>query len=177
MGQNKYKIYAVLLTALIMSGCHSPQHNTIVATPGRTYDSTTMSAPDTTGAKHSVGDSIYYADPNVSILHGTLIQKLFYGPPGFGENPKTDAHYTFFVLVLNKPITVYSDQRGTFTSETENIDSSRIEGIDSIQIRDERTNQALLSSVGKQVAIKGVLNIAVLPSEYTPVILDFQELK
>jgi len=135
---------------------------------------TTVQTPVDTMAKASIGDSIFYAMPNISTLNGRLIQKLFYGPPGFGSDPKKDVHYTFFVLVLAKPITVIispANQMG------EGKTDESIQEIDSIQIKDQRTNPELIANVGKNVTVTGLLNQAILPSEYTPVVLDFKAIK
>ena len=171
-----YRIGGLLLCCLLTAGFHIQKSKTASARP-----TTIISTKDTTAPK-AIEDSIYYSEPSISALHGKLIQKQFYGPPGFGENPKEDAHYTWFVLVLNKPIIFRADPRSSFNREYIRFsdyatDSDRIEHIDSIQIRDERTNPLLLSRVGKQVSLKGVLNISVLPSEQPPIILDFRDVK
>ena len=121
-----------------------------------------------------IEDSIYLTSPTLSTLHGKLIQKLCYGIPGFGMNPKEDAQYTWFFLVLNKPISLYANPKSEFNIE--NMEKP-IQGIDSIQIREERENKQLLSRVGKQVTIIGSINVSVLPSEQPPAIIEFKEVK
>jgi len=37
-------------------------------------------------------------------LSGTLRKEWFWGPPNFGENPKTDRHNQDFVLLLDYPL-------------------------------------------------------------------------
>ena len=39
-------------------------------------------------------------------IQGTVEQVKYYGPPGFGENPKEDKLLTAYILKLNKPIKV-----------------------------------------------------------------------
>ena len=175
MGQNIFRIF-VALCCISFAGCHLGSKNDTVQ-GSASNDTQIAITHDTIVQRNSIGDSIYYTAPNVSTLHGRLIQKEFYGPPGFGQTPKTDAHYTFFVLVLNKPITVYRDPKGSTVNINDLKDSTHIEDIDSIQIRDQRTNPMLLSNVGKEVTISGLLNEAVAPSEYTPVVLDFKGVK
>src|SRR5260370_35171792 len=41
--------------------------------------------------------------PTVVQLKGRLVVERRYGPPGFGENPKTDAKMRVLILVLFKP--------------------------------------------------------------------------
>src|SRR6478736_2094703 len=51
----------------------------------------------------------YKFEPAVSTLTGTLKAEVFYGPPGYGETPKTDKKETAYILHLTKPITVIAD--------------------------------------------------------------------
>jgi hypothetical protein len=39
-------------------------------------------------------------------LEGTLSERVFYGPPGFGETPDKDARERVLILTLRQPITV-----------------------------------------------------------------------
>lgn len=46
-----------------------------------------------------------YGDDSV-VLTGKVIRKAFFGPPGYGENPKTDRRETQGILLLAEPICV-----------------------------------------------------------------------
>src|SRR5207237_9312604 len=48
----------------------------------------------------------YKCDTGGIRLKGTLIERRFYGPPGFGETPAQDAREKVLVLKLPHPITV-----------------------------------------------------------------------
>ena len=37
-------------------------------------------------------------------LSGTLTTEMFYGPPGYGENPETDKKEYPYILVLDEPL-------------------------------------------------------------------------
>ncbi len=50
-------------------------------------------------------------------LTGKVTLRTFYGPPNYGENPKTDSRETQAILVLSKPICV--DANPTFYAEEE----------------------------------------------------------
>jgi len=47
-------------------------------------------------------------EPAVVELEGKLRVKTFYGPPNFGENPKTDLKERCWILSLDKPINVHA---------------------------------------------------------------------
>lgn len=57
----------------------------------------------------------YEGDPVA--LAGKVTLRTFYGPPNYGENPKTDSRETQAILVLSKPICVEENQ--TFYAEKE----------------------------------------------------------
>ena len=48
-------------------------------------------------------------EPAVVELSGTVKLERHYGPPNFGESPRTDAVYTVPILVLKTPVTVQAD--------------------------------------------------------------------
>lgn len=50
-------------------------------------------------------DCLHYAGAPLT-LTGTVTPKSFYGPPNFGESPKTDSREVQAVLVLPQPICV-----------------------------------------------------------------------
>jgi hypothetical protein len=45
-------------------------------------------------------------DPAVVELTGTVVLEEFFGPPGFGEDPKTDSRELYAILVLDAPVSV-----------------------------------------------------------------------
>lgn len=58
----------------------------------------------------------YYFEPNVSIIEGTLITRLHYGPPGYGEDPDNDEKRYPFILQLDDPIKVIAEDTDVFNS-------------------------------------------------------------
>jgi hypothetical protein len=96
-------------------------------------------------------------------LSGVLQHQWFWGPPNFGEDPKTDAHYQDFVLRLDHPLVLR--------------DSPVLHGnpklLRAIQIRtefDKPIREVLRRLVGKHIETSGNLLSAVLPSDNTPVV-------
>ena len=61
-------------------------------------------------------DIEHYFEPNVSIIEGTLITRMYYGPPNYGENPDTDAKQYPFILQLDDPIDVIAQEGDTHNS-------------------------------------------------------------
>ena len=48
-------------------------------------------------------------DPAIVKLRGYLVEKRFYGPPGWGETPKQDAKVGAWLLLLYEPINVRAE--------------------------------------------------------------------
>ena len=53
-----------------------------------------------------VSGNNYHFEPEISTLTGSVKLEVFYGPPGYGENPKTDKKEPTYILHLPKPINV-----------------------------------------------------------------------
>jgi hypothetical protein len=49
---------------------------------------------------------------NPVTVSGLLKTKMFYGPPGYGEDPKSDARETAYILYLNHPIQIPMENSG-----------------------------------------------------------------
>jgi len=48
-------------------------------------------------------------EPNLVQLQGKILKVMKYGPPNYGENPESDAHYEIPIILLSKPIRVKGD--------------------------------------------------------------------
>jgi hypothetical protein len=45
-------------------------------------------------------------EPEKVALTGKVVSRTFYGPPGYGENPKTDSRESQYILLLHRQIDV-----------------------------------------------------------------------
>ena len=106
----------------------------------------------------------YY--PAVVELKGTLRTKRYYGPPNYGENPKTDAKETALLLLLNQPVNV----RGNADPQ-EKFDRQSFRNVRRIQLVFTKPWKAYL---GKTVLVKGTLFQAFTGHHRTDVLLDVQ---
>lgn len=50
---------------------------------------------------------VHYGPEKVAVT-GKVVSRTFYGPPGYGENPKTDSRESQYLLLLDRPIDVLS---------------------------------------------------------------------
>ena len=107
-------------------------------------------------------------EPAVVELRGKLTTKWFYGPPNFGENPKTDAKEEFFILILSKAINV----RGNTDIESD---------FNRISVEHVREMELVLSVphknlIGKNVIVKGTLFHAFTGHHHTDVLMSVQSI-
>ncbi len=109
-------------------------------------------------------------EPAAVELEGRLIIQTKYGPPNFGENPKTDKRVKVPIVVLTKAINV----RGT-PGAAHNATS--VEGASRIQLvfTDAATNYKSL--VGKDIVVKGTLFHAETGGHYTDVLISVQSIE
>ena len=57
-------------------------------------------------------------EPEKVTLTGRIVSRTFYGPPNYGENPKTDSREAQYILLLVTPIDVITTDKETI-GETE----------------------------------------------------------
>jgi len=105
--------------------------------------------------------------PAVVELEGKLSIETFFGPPNFGENPKTDSKERSWILSLNKPINVRgkTDPDPGLSTPAENV----------------RNLQLVLSVprkelIGKKVIVKGTLFHAHTGHHHTDALMNVQSI-
>lgn len=107
--------------------------------------------------------------PASTTLRGELRKENRFGPPGFGETPKTDAKVSIIVLVLKSPVTAVPSA-GADADKTSNLDT--VEGVSEIQLFFEgddgpRLKARVEKMIGKAVTITGTLNEAIAAMDFT----------
>lgn len=112
----------------------------------------------------------YKCDTEGVRLEGTLTERTFYGPPGFGETPKKDLRDKVLVLKLTKPITVEPTENAEAKGSTSLNTLRHVHQIqlflDSAQTAEGR------KLAGKTVVVAGTLEEATAPRQYTDVSMD-----
>jgi hypothetical protein len=107
--------------------------------------------------------------PAVVELKGTLTLRRYYGPPNYGENPKTDTKEAMFILILSQPVNV----RG-------NPDPKA--GFDRQSVKNIRRIQLVITMpykefIGKKVLVKGTLFHAFTGHHHTKVLMEVQSIE
>ena len=94
--------------------------------------------------------------------------KTFFGPPNFGEDPKTDSKEETRILVLGKPINVRAKD------ETDPVVGPSAENVRELQLV---FNGPLRKLVGKKLIVKGTLYHAHTGHHFTDVLLRVESIR
>lgn len=106
----------------------------------------------------------YYLEPSISKLSGTIIIRQFYGPPNYGESPKTDSKEYAYLLKFSNPISVFDEKGNEVVGNTEEIQLVSPEN-------------SLVKYKNKTVTIEGTLFSAETGHHHTPVLLIVKKIK
>jgi hypothetical protein len=103
-------------------------------------------------------------EPDAVNITGTLARHMFYGAPGFGEDPEHDEKETGFYLELAVPLCTVAEQ--------DDIDRP-LTGIRRVQLVLDAAGYARLRPfLGRRVTLRGTLFGAITAHHHTPVLLD-----
>lgn len=109
----------------------------------------------------------YYFEPNISIIEGTLITRMHYGRPGYGENPNTDEKEYPFILQLDNPIKVITGEDDNFNS-----DISHVSEIQLVLNPNKMDIDSVKQYKNKHIKVKGTLFSAWSGHHHTEVLMD-----
>ncbi|GMO42193.1 MAG: hypothetical protein Ta2F_18210 [Termitinemataceae bacterium] len=94
-----------------------------------------------------------YEYSNTIILKGKIELREFYGPPNYGENPKTDKKESYYFLLLDKSLIINS------------------KNIKELQIIFATQKDAGNFMAGERYYIKGKLFLAITGHHHSPVLI------
>ncbi|HEX7334337.1 MAG TPA: DUF4431 domain-containing protein [Pyrinomonadaceae bacterium] len=109
-------------------------------------------------------------EPATVELEGRLTVQSKYGPPNYGENPRTDAKVKVPVLVLLTPVNI----RGTPGDAT---NAKSVRGVRRIQLILLNIKTPYKEFTGKIVVVKGTLFHAHSGHHYTRVVMDVSSIE
>lgn len=109
-------------------------------------------------------------EPATVELEGRVVIRSKYGPPNYGEDPKTDQKGKYLFLVLTKPINVRA-------TEGDGLNTQSVEGAREIQLILTDGKPSHKHLVGKNVVVKGTLFHAHTGHHYTDLVLTVRSLE
>ncbi len=128
-------------------------------------------------AEAGTDEAIYKCDTPGIRLEGTLTERMFYGPPGFGYTPAKDLHDRVLVLKLANPTTVEPVEDAEAKNST---NLSTFKHVRQIQLffggsRSAETEARKL--LGRSVVAVGSLEEATAPRQYTDLTMEVKTLE
>ena len=134
-------------------------------------NTTSSAAESPSPVPHAEPSGTEYAyEPVVSTLTGTITTEMFYGAPGYGENPATDTKEYPFLIIPDQPINVVATPQQV-KEETEETKM----GVSKLQlIWPDNINMEQYK--GKRVKITGTLFGPQTGHHHTDVLMDVQTL-
>jgi uncharacterized protein DUF4431 len=116
---------------------------------------------------------VYAADtfkfePAVVNLTGKLVKKEFFGPPGYGEDPKTDSKEHAAILLLTQPIRVVAEKNDQFNETRENVKEVQLINVKRI---------TLSPYIQKTVKVTGKLSSAITGHHHTDVLIEIDTIE
>ena len=108
-------------------------------------------------------------EPEIVALDGYLELKQFYGPPGYGENPKTDQVETALIITLSTPISVRGDSGNALNAKS-------LENITHVQLNCANERIDCLSFANKNIRVTGTLFAAHSGHRFARLLIDVREL-
>lgn len=117
-------------------------------------------------------EAIYKCDTPGIRLEGTLTERMFYGPPGFGETPAKDLHDKVLVLKLAKPITVEPIEGAEAKNSTNLSTFKHVRQVQLFFGGSEAVEADARKLLGKSIVAVGNIDEATAPRQYTDVTMD-----
>jgi hypothetical protein len=108
-------------------------------------------------------------EPAVSTIHGTLSSKVYWGPPGYGEDTTADEKENVYLLVLEKGINIQAPKKDLSDGY-----NAAINNVMQLQLLNQQSLDAYLN---KNVTITGTLFGAQTGHHHTDVLLDVKTIK
>ncbi len=125
-------------------------------------------AEDETSDVKKQNASEYQYEPAVSTIHGTLATKVYWGPPGYGEDTTVDERENVYLLVLDKGINIQAPQKDLSDGY-----NAAINNVMQIQLANQQSLDAYLH---KNVTVTGTLFGAQTGHHHTDVLLDVKSI-
>lgn len=142
-----------LIVSYIQSDCNENEAIEVIEYLIDVLVSNNLSVDEMLAAEH------YFLGEFKIDLFGTLTNnELFYGPPNYGENPKTDKKSYPYMLKLDKPI-----KMGV-------VEIAKVQVVPSI-----KNIKSVNNFLNKHVKIEGTLFFALTGHHYTPILIEVDE--
>lgn len=112
---------------------------------------------------------VLHYEPEKVTLKGRVVSRTFYGPPNYGENPKTDSRESQYILILDSAIDVVTGSDPTDQAER---------GVKRVTlVVDDFAAHPVRPLLGRHVLIEGTLFHAHTGHHHTRVLIEVSSIK
>ncbi len=143
--------HILLIASLALAACSTNPH-----AEGEATEATTENATN------------YQYEPVVSTIHGTLSTKVYWGPPGYGEDTTVDEKENVYLLLLDKGINIKAPKKDLSDGY-----NAAINNVMQLQLVNQQSLDAYLH---KKVTITGTLFGAQTGHHHTDVLMDVKSI-
>ena len=113
---------------------------------------------------------VLHYEPEKVMLRGRVVSRTFYGPPNYGENPKTDSRESQYILILNSAVDVLATG-GDPTDQTER-------GVRRVTlVVNDFAAHPIRPLLGRRVVIEGTLFHANTGHHHTKILIELASIK
>lgn len=145
------------------------KHIFIIASLALAACSTNPQAEGETTETKKENATEYQYEPALSTIHGTLSSKVYWGPPGYGEDTTVDERENVYLLLLDKGINIQAPQKDLSDGY-----NGAINNVMQLQLVNQQSLDAYLN---KNVTVTGTLFGAQTGHHHTDVLLDVKTVK
>lgn len=117
-------------------------------------------------ANTKTGKNDFQYEPAVSKISGTLVEKIFYGAPNYGETPEKDEKVKVLILKTDYPINVLAQP-----DQDPEIADKTVRGITEIQVYSTDKKWDLKKLKNKKVTLQGLFQTGRTSGQFTEVVL------
>ncbi len=175
--KNIFVKFFIVCIGLLPASCNdSSKTNTTSSTDTTVTKGDTATTPlpqkDNPSGITSYTNGVNYSfEPTESVIKGKISTEVFYGAPGFGDNPKTDTKEEQFLLVLDTPINVIGPDNPPDDSKETRKKVSRI------QLLYNKDSIDMGRYLGSNVLLTGTFFGAHTGHHHTEVLMDVTKIE
>jgi hypothetical protein len=127
------------------------------------------SSLQTAASQPAARGRVLHYEPEKITLKGRVVSRTFYGPPNYGENPKTDSRESQYILILDSTVDVVAGSDPTDQTER---------GVKraTLVVNDFAANP-VRPLLGRRVLIEGTLFHAITGHHHTRVLITVSSIK
>lgn len=163
--KKKFAKISIVTVVFISLSCNdSPKNDKGSESP---LEDTSRKESTDVASTNTANHTDFAFEPAVSTISGKIITETFYGPPGYGENPKTDTKEMQYLLLPDNPINVIAQDEKNESKYK----------VSKIQLLNNKDAINISKHLGSTVVLTGTFFSAHTGHHHTEVLMDVTSIK